>query len=77
MTIMYHAGNRALQDQFGSRRIADRLEEKLTRTAFTEDDKAFIESCFAASPETSAATASAARRRALSRADCERRVHLA
>ncbi len=46
MTIMYHAGNRALQDQFDSRRIADRLEEKLTRTAFTEDDKAFIESCF-------------------------------
>jgi predicted pyridoxine 5'-phosphate oxidase superfamily flavin-nucleotide-binding protein len=46
MTIMYHAGNRALQDQFDSRRIADRLEQKLTRTAFTEDDKAFIESCF-------------------------------
>jgi predicted pyridoxine 5'-phosphate oxidase superfamily flavin-nucleotide-binding protein len=46
MTIMYHAGNRALQDQFDSRRIADRLEEKLTRTAFTDDDKAFIESAF-------------------------------
>ncbi|HXF87443.1 MAG TPA: pyridoxamine 5'-phosphate oxidase family protein [Xanthobacteraceae bacterium] len=46
MTVMYHAGNRALQDQFDSRRIADRLEQKLTRTAFTEDDKAFIESCF-------------------------------
>jgi uncharacterized protein len=43
MTIMYHEGNRALQDQFDSRRIADRLEEKLTRTAFTEGDKAFIE----------------------------------
>jgi len=42
-TIMYHDGNRALQDQFDSRRIADRLEEKLTRTAFTDDDKAFIE----------------------------------
>jgi uncharacterized protein len=40
---MYHEGNRALQDQFESRRIADRLEEKLTRTAFTDDDKAFIE----------------------------------
>lgn len=46
MTIMYHAGNRALQDQFDSRRIADRLEQKLTRTAFTDDDKAFIESSF-------------------------------
>ena len=33
-----------MQDQFDSRRIADRLEEKLTRTAFTADDKAFIES---------------------------------
>ena len=43
MTIMYHDGNRRLQDQFDSRRISDRLEEKLTRTAFTADDKAFIE----------------------------------
>jgi predicted pyridoxine 5'-phosphate oxidase superfamily flavin-nucleotide-binding protein len=43
MTIMYHDGNRQLQDQFDSRRISDRLEEKLTRTAFTADDKAFIE----------------------------------
>src|SRR6201988_1024090 len=44
MSIMYHDGNRQLQDQFDSRRISDRLEEKLTRTAFTPDDKAFIES---------------------------------
>jgi uncharacterized protein len=44
MTIMYHDGNRRLQDEFESRRIADRLEEKLTHTAFTADDKAFIES---------------------------------
>jgi len=44
MTIMYHDGNRRLQDEFESRRIADRLEEKLTRTAFTADDKVFIES---------------------------------
>lgn len=43
-TIMYHDGNRALQDQFDSRRISDRLEETLTRTAFTADDTAFIES---------------------------------
>ena len=43
-SIMYHDGNRRLQDEFDSRRIADRLEEKLTRTAFTDDDKAFIES---------------------------------
>jgi predicted pyridoxine 5'-phosphate oxidase superfamily flavin-nucleotide-binding protein len=44
MSIMYHDGNRSLQDQFDSRRISDRLEEKLKRTAFTADDKAFIES---------------------------------
>ncbi len=44
MSIMYHDGNRQLQDRFDSRRMSDRLEEKLTRTAFTADDKAFIES---------------------------------
>lgn len=43
-SIMYHDGNRRLQDQFDSRRISDRLEHKLTRTAFTDDDKTFIES---------------------------------
>jgi uncharacterized protein len=42
-SIMFHEGNRRLQDQFDSRRISDRLEEKLTRTAFTDDDRAFIE----------------------------------
>jgi uncharacterized protein len=42
-TIMYHEGNRRLQDQFDSRRISDRVEEKLTRTQFTTADKAFIE----------------------------------
>jgi hypothetical protein len=43
-SIMYHEGNRRLQDEFDSRRISDRLEEKLTRQAFTPDDQAFIES---------------------------------
>lgn len=42
-TIMFHDGNRALQDQFDSRRIADRLEEKLTRRQLTPQDRAFIE----------------------------------
>src|SRR5215510_10186646 len=42
--IMYHDGNRQLQDRFGSRSISDRLEEKLTRTQFTSDDKIFVES---------------------------------
>src|SRR6266581_4665377 len=40
---MYHDGNRRLQDQFDSRRISDRLEEKLTRAQFTPGDKTFIE----------------------------------
>jgi predicted pyridoxine 5'-phosphate oxidase superfamily flavin-nucleotide-binding protein len=43
-SILFHNGNRALQDEFGSRGLADRLEQKLTRTAFTEDDKRFVES---------------------------------
>ncbi len=43
MTVMFHDGNRRLQDQFDSRRIADRLEEKLTRFAFTDGDRTFIE----------------------------------
>ncbi|MBZ0147849.1 MAG: pyridoxamine 5'-phosphate oxidase family protein [Pseudorhodoplanes sp.] len=42
-SIMYHDGNRRLQDQFESRRISDRLEEKLTRTQFSADDRTFIE----------------------------------
>jgi predicted pyridoxine 5'-phosphate oxidase superfamily flavin-nucleotide-binding protein len=44
-SLLYHDGNRALQDEFGSRPLADRLEAKLTRTAFTADDKTYIESC--------------------------------
>jgi predicted pyridoxine 5'-phosphate oxidase superfamily flavin-nucleotide-binding protein len=44
MSIIYHEGNRRLQDQFDSRRIADRLEQVTVRTAFTDDDKAFVES---------------------------------
>jgi predicted pyridoxine 5'-phosphate oxidase superfamily flavin-nucleotide-binding protein len=43
-SVMYHEGNRQLQDQFDSRRISDRLEEKLTRKTFTAEDKLFIES---------------------------------
>jgi hypothetical protein len=43
-SLMYHEGNRRLQDRFESRRISDRLEEKLARTSFTADDRAYIES---------------------------------
>jgi predicted pyridoxine 5'-phosphate oxidase superfamily flavin-nucleotide-binding protein len=44
MTEAYHDGMRALQDRFDSRRLADRLDERLGRTAFTPDDRTFIES---------------------------------
>lgn len=40
---MYHEGNRELQDRFDSRRIADRLVEVLHRVAFSDEDRAFIE----------------------------------
>ncbi len=42
-SILFHDGNRLLQDEFGSRALADRLEQKLTRTTFNEDDVRFIE----------------------------------
>jgi predicted pyridoxine 5'-phosphate oxidase superfamily flavin-nucleotide-binding protein len=41
---MYHAGNRELQDRFGSTQLADRLVERLWRDRFKEEDKVFIES---------------------------------
>jgi predicted pyridoxine 5'-phosphate oxidase superfamily flavin-nucleotide-binding protein len=43
MTQLYNEGSRALQDEFGSRGLADTLEG-LARTAFTDDDRSFIES---------------------------------
>jgi len=45
-SILYHDANRALQDRFQSRGIADRLEEKLARTEFTPEDRAYIESVY-------------------------------
>jgi predicted pyridoxine 5'-phosphate oxidase superfamily flavin-nucleotide-binding protein len=41
---LYHDGSRAFQDQFDSRRLADHWEEKITRDAFSDVDKEFIES---------------------------------
>ena len=40
----FHEGMRTWQDRFDSRRLADRLEERLGRSRFTTDDRAFIES---------------------------------
>lgn len=44
MTIsMYHPGSREFQDRFDTRRLADRIEERLVRDRVTADDKALIE----------------------------------
>lgn len=40
---MFHQGNRDLQAEFGSTALADRLVERLRHSAFTDDDKTFIE----------------------------------
>ena len=41
---MYHDGSRQLQDQFATRKLADRLAEVLARDEFTDEDRTFIES---------------------------------
>jgi uncharacterized protein len=41
---VYHEGMRELQDRYDSRRLADRLAERLSRTRFSDEDRAFIES---------------------------------
>jgi predicted pyridoxine 5'-phosphate oxidase superfamily flavin-nucleotide-binding protein len=41
---VYHDGMRRLQDRFDSRRLADRLDERLGRSTFTGEDREFIES---------------------------------
>jgi uncharacterized protein len=43
MSELYHEGNRALQDRFDSRRLADRLADVKVHDRFTPDDRAFIE----------------------------------
>jgi predicted pyridoxine 5'-phosphate oxidase superfamily flavin-nucleotide-binding protein len=40
--VSYHSGNRELQDEFGSRQLADRLAER-SRREFTQDDVGFIQ----------------------------------
>ena len=41
-SLLFHNGNRSLQDQFQSRRVANRLEE-LARRQFSDSDRTFIE----------------------------------
>jgi predicted pyridoxine 5'-phosphate oxidase superfamily flavin-nucleotide-binding protein len=54
-STMYHDGNRALQDEFRSRGLADRLVQELSRGTFNDADKQFVE----ASPFFFLATADA------------------
>jgi predicted pyridoxine 5'-phosphate oxidase superfamily flavin-nucleotide-binding protein len=42
---LYHEGNRGLQDQFDSRRIADRLEEVTLHDRILPHDRDMIENC--------------------------------
>ena len=43
MSKLYHDANRDLQDHFDSRRLADRLEERIVHDTLSEQDCAFIE----------------------------------
>jgi predicted pyridoxine 5'-phosphate oxidase superfamily flavin-nucleotide-binding protein len=42
---VYNEGNRRLQDRFDTRRLADRIEERIVHTVIDDDDRAFIEGC--------------------------------
>ncbi len=44
MSSLYHPAQRALQDRFDSRRLADRLEQVKVHAALTDADRAFITS---------------------------------
>jgi uncharacterized protein len=43
MDALYHDGNRRLQDRFDTRRLADRIEERIAHDAIDIGDRAFIE----------------------------------
>jgi hypothetical protein len=40
---LYHEASRSLQDRFDTRRLADRIDERLVRETIDADDRAFIE----------------------------------
>ena len=44
MDEMYHEGNRALQERFDTRSLADRIESLLEHDTFTDRDRSFVES---------------------------------
>ena len=42
---MFHEGNRTLQDRYGGRAVADKIVEMVESDSFSDEFKAFIESC--------------------------------
>jgi uncharacterized protein len=42
MSTVYHDGNRHFQDRFDTRRLADRLEERIVKDFLDDNDKEFI-----------------------------------
>ena len=42
MSQVYHEGNRYFQDRFDTRRLADRIEERIVRDYMDDNDKAFL-----------------------------------
>jgi uncharacterized protein len=43
MSALYEDSHRQLQRRFDTERLADRIEQRLFRTALTDDDRAFVE----------------------------------
>lgn len=43
-SVFYHEGSRILKDRFDTRRMADRIEQKLVHDSIDPHDHAFIES---------------------------------
>ena len=43
MSALYEDSHRGLQRQFDTQRLADRIEQRLFRSALTDEDRAFIE----------------------------------
>lgn len=43
--MTYNEASRAYQDRFDTRRLADRIDERLVRETIDDDDRAFIERC--------------------------------
>ena len=42
VTERYHDGSRDLQDRFDTRRLADRLDERIVRDVIRDEDREFI-----------------------------------